>query len=85
MKGLIFSQQVLIKLAEKGIERQEAYGIVQRNAMKVWDSGRDFKALLMEDQDIGEYLSKDEIEELFDVAYHLKHVDTIFKRVFARD
>jgi len=82
-KGLIFSQQVLIKLAEKGLERQKAYVMVQKNAMKVWESGQDFKELIMEDADICKNLSKKEIEEMFDVNYHLKHVDEIFERVFA--
>ena len=81
-KGLIFSQQVLIKLAEKGMERQKAYVMVQRNAMKVWESGQDFKELIMEDEDICRNLSKEEIEEVFDLDYHLKHVDEIFERVF---
>ena len=81
-KGLIFSQQVLIKLAEKGLERQKAYVMVQRNAMKVWESGQDFKELIMEDEDIRKNLSKKEIEEMFDLDYHLKHVDEIFERVF---
>ena len=82
MKGLIFSQQFLMKLAEKGVERQKAYVIIQRNAMKVWEEGLEFKKLLMEDPEIGEYLNKQEIEEIFDLDYHLKHVDDIFKRVF---
>ena len=81
-KGLIFSQQALIKLAEKGMERQKAYVMVQRNAMKVWESGQDFKELIMEDEDIRKNLSKKEIEEMFDLDYHLKHVDEIFERVF---
>ena len=81
-KGLIFSQQALIKLAEKGLERQKAYVMVQRNAMKVWESGQDFKELIMEDEDIRKNLSKKEIEEMFDLDYHLKHVDEIFERVF---
>ena len=81
-KGLIFSQQVLIKLAEKGMERQRAYVMVQRNAMKVWESGQDFKELIMEDEDICRNLSKKEIEEMFDLDYHLKHIDEIFERVF---
>ncbi len=82
-KGLIFSQQVLIKLAEKGLDRQKAYVMVQRNAMKVWESGKDFKGLIMEDEDICRNLSKREIEEMFDLDYHLKHVDEIFERIFA--
>ena len=82
LKGLIFSQQVLIKLASKGLERQEAYVMVQRNAMKVWDTGKDFKQLLLEDSEIGKYLKPEEIEELFSLDYHLKHVEEIFGRVF---
>ena len=81
-KGLIYSQQVLIKLAEKGIERQRAYEMVQRNAMKVWDKGQDFKTLITGDDEILRYLSKEEIEEVFDLDYHLKHVDDLFERVF---
>jgi adenylosuccinate lyase len=82
MKGLTFSQQILMKLATKGLERQEAYIMVQRNAMKVWEEGLDFKGLILTDQEIGTYLSKDEIEEIFDLDYHLKYVDEIFERVF---
>ena len=82
MKGLIFSQQLLLKLAGKGLERQTAYVMVQRNAMKVWETGQEFKDLIMEDQEIGGYLSKTEIEEIFDLDYHVKHVDDIFERVF---
>ncbi|MCK5724477.1 MAG: adenylosuccinate lyase, partial [Gammaproteobacteria bacterium] len=82
MKGLIFSQQLLLRLAEKGLERQTAYVMVQRNAMKVWETGQEFKGFIMEDQEIGEYLSKTEIEEIFDLDYHVKHVDDIYERVF---
>jgi len=56
--------------------------MVQRNAMKVWETGQEFKDLIMEDQEIGGYLSKTEIEEIFDLDYHVKHVDDIFERVF---
>ena len=82
MKGLIFSQQLLLKLAGKGLERQTAYVMVQRNAMKLWEAGHEFKDLIMEDEEIGGYLSKTEIEEIFDLEYHVKHVDDIFERVF---
>jgi adenylosuccinate lyase len=82
-KGLIFSQQLLLKLAGKGLERQSAYVMVQRNAMKVWETGQEFKDLIMEDQEIGGYLSKIEIEEIFDLDYHVKHVDDIYERVFS--
>jgi adenylosuccinate lyase len=82
MKGLIFSQQVLMKLASIGIQRQTAYEMVQRNALKVWETGRDLKSLILEDQEIGTHLSRQEIEEIFNLDYHLKHVEDIFKRVF---
>ena len=81
--GLIFSQQVLMRLAEKGLERQKAYVMVQRNALQVWEEGTPFKELLLEDREIGKYLSKEEIEQIFDLAYHLKHVNDIFERVFS--
>jgi len=80
--GLIFSQQVLMRLAEKGLERQKAYVMVQRNAMRVWEEGRSFQDLLLADGEIRKYLDKDEIEKIFDLKYHLKHVDAIFERVF---
>lgn len=82
LKGLIFSQQVLIKLTSRGLGRQEAYELVQRNALKVWDTGREFKLLLREDPEIMKHLSDKELEELFCFEYHLKHVDDIFQRVF---
>ncbi|MBW2348389.1 MAG: adenylosuccinate lyase [Deltaproteobacteria bacterium] len=81
-KGLIFSQQVLLRLAEKGLERQDAYVLVQRNALKVWESGRPFKELLLADEDLRKILTEKEIEEIFDLRYHLKYVDHIFDRVF---
>jgi adenylosuccinate lyase len=81
-RGLVFSQQFLLALAKKGIERQKAYVMVQRNAMKVWQKERDFKELLLADAEIGRYLSPGEIEAVFDLGYHLKHVDEIFERVF---
>ena len=82
MKGLIYSQQVLLKLADLGLERQEAYEMVQRNALKVWDTGRDFQSLLLEDKEIRKHLTKKDITEIFNLEYHLKHVEAIFKRVF---
>ncbi len=80
--GLIFSQQVLMRLAEKGLERQKAYVMVQRNALRVWEEGTSFQDLLLADREIRKYLDKDEIERIFDLKYHLKHVDAIFERVF---
>ena len=82
LKGLIFSQQVLIKLTGMGLSRQAAYEIVQRNALKVWETGSDFKTLLLEDPDIRGYLTKESIEEIFNLDYHFKYVEEIFDRVF---
>ena len=82
MKGLIYSQQVLLKLADLGLDRQEAYEMVQRNALKAWDTGREFQSLLLEDKEIRKHLRKKEIEQIFSLDYHLKHVDDIFERVF---
>jgi len=81
-RGLVFSQQVLMKLAEKGIERQKAYVMVQRNALRVWEGEASFKELILKDQEIMQYLDRNEVEEIFDIKYHLKHVDEIFERVF---
>ena len=80
--GLFFSQQVLLMLTQKGLIRDQAYRLVQKNAMRVWREGLDFKTLLLEDPDIGAYVTAEEIEAVFDLGYHLKHVDTIFNRVF---
>lgn len=82
MRGLVFSQRVLLSLAGKGVSRERAYALVQRNAMKVWEQGKDFQQELIADPEVREYLTQDEISEAFDLNYHLKHVDTIFKRVF---
>ncbi|ETR75751.1 adenylosuccinate lyase [Afipia sp. P52-10] len=80
--GLVHSQRVLLALTQKGVSREDAYRLVQRNAMPVWRGEGDFLALLKKDADVKARLSDAELEELFDLGYHLKHVDTIFKRVF---
>ena len=82
LKGLIFSQQLLIKLSQLGLSRQMAYDIVQRNALKVWETGKDFKSHLLEDEDLMARVSEKDIEDIFRVEYHLKYVDEIFTRVF---
>ena len=82
MRGLIFSQRVLLKLAEAGASREKAYALVQRNAMKVWEEGKDFQTELLADPEVTGFLAADDIKEAFDLGYHLKHVDTIFTRVF---
>ena len=80
--GLVHSQRVLIALTQKGVAREDAYRLVQRNAMPVWRSGGDFLTLLKADKDVRAHLSEAELAENFDLGYHFKHVDTIFKRVF---
>jgi adenylosuccinate lyase len=81
-RGLVMSQRVLLALTQAGVSREDSYTLVQRNAMKVWDHGKDFKTELLADPDVLAALSATEIEEKFDLAYHTKHVDTIFRRVF---
>ena len=78
--GLIFSQRVLLALVNKGVLRETAYRLVQRNAMARWLEGANFKANVINDADIQKYLSIQEIEECFDSSYHLRHVDTIMAR-----
>ncbi|TNF64105.1 MAG: adenylosuccinate lyase [Rhodobacteraceae bacterium] len=81
-RGLVMSQRVLLALTQAGVSREGAYALVQRNAMKVWEQGRDFKEELLADPEVTAVLSPAEIEEKFDLGYHTKHVDTIFARVF---
>jgi adenylosuccinate lyase len=80
--GLVHSQRVLLALTQKGVSREDAYALVQRNAMPVWRGEGEFRALLGEDKDVSAKLSPAELDELFDLSYHFKHVDTIFARVF---
>jgi adenylosuccinate lyase len=80
--GLIHSQRVLIALTQKGVSREDAYRLVQKNAMKVWAGNGDFLTHLKADPEVTAKLSAEELEANFDLGYHHKHVDTIFKRVF---
>ncbi|MBT3791859.1 MAG: adenylosuccinate lyase [Rhodospirillales bacterium] len=80
--GLVHSQRVLLELTQKGMSREDAYTAVQKNAMKAWEEGTDFQAELTNDKTVAKHLSADEIAAMFDMAFHTKHVDTIFKRVF---
>src|ERR1700743_2221575 len=80
--GLVHSQRLLLALTQKGASREDAYKYVQRNAMPVWRGEGDFLTLLKKEPDVKKYLSDAEIEANFDLGYHFKHVDTIFKRVF---
>jgi adenylosuccinate lyase len=80
--GLVHSQRVLLALVDKGLAREHAYALVQRNAMRVWQEGEDFLALLKADPEVSGALSGGELEALFDLGYHTRHVDDIFARVF---
>ncbi len=82
-KGLIFSESVLLALTEKGLTRERAYSLVQRNALKAWSTGEDFQTLLKEDPEVMEVMSAEELDRLFDIAKHLLHEDTVFKRLEA--
>ena len=85
LKGAVFSQKVLLKLVEKGVTREDAYSLVQRNAMKVWQGLEDFKSLLLDDSEVMNSLTQKDIASCFDVRPYLKNVDYIFKRVFGKD
>ena len=80
-QGLIFSQRVLLELVDKGLAREDAYAIVQRNAMTGWDEGRDFRELIKSDKEAATYLSESELNELFDYGYYTRYVDETFQRL----
>jgi adenylosuccinate lyase len=82
LKGLVYSGTVLLRLVEAGMSREDAYTIIQRNSMKVWETGEDFKALLAKDTDFGMTVSKKALEEMFDAKAVLKNIDAVFARVF---
>jgi adenylosuccinate lyase len=79
--GLVFSQRVLLSLTQKNISREDSYSMVQRNSMKVWNEEGSFYDLIKADKEISSILSDEEIDDIFDLNYHLKQVETIFKRV----
>jgi adenylosuccinate lyase len=80
--GLVMSQRVLLALTQAGVSREDAYAMVQRNALRVWENREDFQELLLNDPEVVAALGEDGIRAKFDMDYHTKHVDTIFKRVF---
>ena len=82
-RGLVHSQRVLLALTQKGLGREDAYRLVQRNAMRAWNGEGALLDLLKADEEVSRVLSAAELESLFDLAYHFKQVDTIFARVFA--
>ena len=79
--GLIFSGRVMLSLVDKGVSRETAYALVQRNAMEAWNTKEQFQSLLNRDPSIREFLDEEEISALFDYAYHTKHVADIFQRL----
>ncbi len=79
--GLIYSQQVLLKLIDKGLSREKAYDTVQPRAMQAWEEQRSFREIIGEDETVKSLLTTAELDDCFDYSYHLKHVDTIFKRI----
>ena len=81
-RGLVFSGQLMLALTQKGVSREDAYVYTQRNAMKAWDEGGDYKELVMNDADISSYLSAEEIARVFDLKHYLRNVDQVFARVF---
>jgi len=80
--GLVFSQRVLLALTQAGMSREDSYKAVQRNAMQVWEKGGDFLELLSNDADVAKHIDRATLAPMFDMTYHTKHVDTVFKRVF---
>lgn len=82
MGGLVFSQRVLLALTQAGVSREDSYRLVQRNAMKVWDGQGDLLSILKQDDEVTARIPVPQLTELFDLGYHTKHVDTIFRRVF---
>lgn len=83
--GLIFSERIMLELMRKGLSREDAYGLVQKNAMHVWEKGGDFKKTLLQDSDIRTILTPEIIESSFDIRHHLNHVNTIFSRIFGSE
>ncbi len=80
-KGLVFSQRVLLALVDKGMAREDAYAIVQRNAMRGWDYGEDFRELIRSDPEVSPYLSNKEVDDFFDYGYYTRYVDDTFRRL----
>ena len=79
--GLIFSQRTLLELVDKGLSREDAYKIVQGNAARCWEEGRDFRELLKSDATVAAYLSQQELADLFDYGYYTRYVDDTFRRL----
>lgn len=85
LRGLVYSQQVLLELVKKGLSREEAYEIVQRNAMRTWRSSKEFREEIWADDSIQKLFTREELERLFDLSHHLKEIDTLYQRVFGEN
>ena len=83
-KGLVMSQRVLLALTQAGASREDAYKLVQRNAMKVWEQNKDFQVELLSDKEVRSFLTEEDIRKKFDLGYHTKNVEKIFQRVFGK-
>jgi adenylosuccinate lyase len=82
--GLVFSGQLMLALTRKGVSREDAYIYTQRNAMKAWDEGGDYRDLITKDADIASHLSPEEIARVFDLKYYLRNIEKILDRVFTK-
>jgi adenylosuccinate lyase len=80
-RGLVFSQRVLTRLIESGLDRNSAYGVVQKHSLEAWTEGKDFRLLLMGDESVTDRLPSDELESLFEYGFYLRHVDEVFRRL----
>ena len=80
-RGMVFSQRVLLELIKKGLTRLEAYNVVQKSAMNARESGEHFRDVLLRNKRLREFLSEEEIEDCFDIQYHLQYIDKIFNKV----
>ena len=80
--GLVFSQRVLLALTQHGLSREDAYSLVQKNAMRVWETGKSFKETLLEEPNVREKINEDDLENIFSYDFYLKNVDNIFEKVF---
>ena len=83
-RGLVMSQRVLLALTQAGASREDAYKMVQRNAMKVWEQNEDFQVELLSDKEVRSFLTEEDIRKKFDLEYHTKNVEKIFQRVFGK-
>ena len=83
-RGLVMSQRVLLALTQAGASREDAYKMVQRNAMKVWEQNEDFQVELLSDKEVRSFLTEEDIRKKFDLGYHTKNVEKIFQRVFGK-